>query len=235
MLSIVIPCYNEAVVIEKSVDKVIDFMKSIKVDYELLLINDGSTDNSKEVFDKINLKYEVVKPYSYDKNRGKGYAVNYGFKKSIGDIVLFMDADLATDLNSINDVLEIALTRKDSYCIIGSRKMKGSLILNNNNRVRKIMSKYCTIFVNKLFKLNVSDSQCGFKCFDRKTANYLAKNQTVYGWAFDAEFILLMRRSNIDVIEIPVIWENEKRSSVSPIKSSIVYIREMIKIKRLYK
>ena len=72
MLSIVIPCYNEAVVIEKSVDKVIDFMKSIKVDYELLLINDGSTDNSKEVFDKINLKYEVVKPYSYNKIEVRG-------------------------------------------------------------------------------------------------------------------------------------------------------------------
>lgn len=235
MLSIVIPCYNEASIIEDSVDKVVNFMKSVIVDYELLLINDGSTDNSEQVFKELSNKYESVRDFTYKPNKGKGYAVNYGFKRIKGDLVLFMDADLSTDLNSIKSLLNIALDRTDNFCIIGSRKLENSVILNNNNKIRKLMSKYCTLLVNKLFKLGVSDSQCGFKCFDRGTANLLISNQMIFGWAFDVEYILLLRLYNIDIIEIPVVWENEERSSVNPLFSSLSYIRELIRIKTIHR
>ena len=234
MLSIVVPCYNEGIIIEDSVSKVVHYMKTLDIDYELILVDDGSTDNTSKLLSSLEEQYDTVKCFSYKKNQGKGYAVNYGFSKSCGDIVLFMDADLATDLSAIDRCLELADTN-NSFAIIGSRKLKTSVILNNNNKIRKLMSKYCTIIVNKFLGLNVSDSQCGFKVFDRDTANYLVKNQKVYGWAFDVEFILLLRKKGIKIIELPVIWNNEDRSAVSPIKSSISYIREMIKIKNLYK
>ena len=101
-LSIIIPCYNESKDIAKNVEIVKDYLIKNQIDYELLLVNDGSKDNTKEVIESIN----GVTALSYDDNRGKGGAVKYGIENAKGDYVLFMDADLSTDLEAINRMLE---------------------------------------------------------------------------------------------------------------------------------
>lgn len=124
-LSIVIPCYNESKDIVKNVETVKNYLNSKAIEYELLLVNDGSKDNTKEVIESI----PGVKALSYDKNRGKGGAVKYGIENATGDYVLFMDADLSTDISAIEKVMELA----PSYdFIIGSRHAKGSVIKKNN-------------------------------------------------------------------------------------------------------
>ena len=88
--SIIIPCYNESQDIVKNVDKIKDYLASKNLDYELLLVNDGSKDNTKEVIESI----PNVKALSYEPNRGKGAAIKYGIGNATGDYILFMDADL---------------------------------------------------------------------------------------------------------------------------------------------
>ena len=96
-LSIIVPCYNESKDIAKNSEIIKNYLESIKQDYELILVNDGSKDNTKEVIEAI----PGVKALSYDQNRGKGGAVKYGIESATGDYVLYMDADLSTDLESV--------------------------------------------------------------------------------------------------------------------------------------
>lgn len=234
MISIVIPCYNEARIIQKSLDKVIEFMSSTDLDYELILVNDGSGDNTEKVLNEYTLKHVNIKVYSYKENKGKGYAINYGLKHCKGDTIIFMDADLSTDLTAIKNALDIIYNTAGRYLIIGSRKMKGSVILNNNNKMRKIMSKCCTVLVNKIFDLDVTDSQCGFKCFDSNTKDSILEKQSVFRWAFDVEYILIAKKIGTPVIEMPVTWEYKRESSVRFIKSSLEYLSELLKIKQLH-
>ena len=120
-LSIIIPCYNESKDIAQNVSIVKDYLNNKGFDYELILVNDGSKDSTKEVIESIP---DVV-ALSYEKNRGKGGAVKYGIENAHGDYVLFMDADLSTDITAIDKIYELA----PSYdFIIGSRHAKGSVI-----------------------------------------------------------------------------------------------------------
>ena len=119
--SIIIPCYNESQDIVKNVDKIKDYLASKNLDYELLLVNDGSKDNTKEVIESI----PNVKALSYEPNRGKGAAIKYGIGNATGDYILFMDADLSTDLSAVDKVVEHA---PHYDMIIGSRHANDSVI-----------------------------------------------------------------------------------------------------------
>ena len=97
-LSIVIPCYNESKDIASNIEKVKNYLLEKKIEHELIIVNDGSKDNTKEVIESI----PNITALSYEKNRGKGGAVKYGIEHANGDVVLFMDADLSTDLEAID-------------------------------------------------------------------------------------------------------------------------------------
>ena len=119
--SVLIPCYNESQDIVKNAEIIKDYLNTHQIDYELLLVNDGSKDNTKEVIESI----PGVRALSYDVNRGKGGAVKYGIENATGDYVLFMDADLSTDLSAIDKVVKEA---PNYDMIIGSRHAKDSVI-----------------------------------------------------------------------------------------------------------
>ena len=155
-LSIVIPCYNEAKDIASNVEKVKSYLLDKKIDHELLLVNDGSKDNTKEVIESI----PDVKALSYEKNRGKGGAVKYGIENATGDYVLFMDADLSTDISAIERVIELA---PNYDLIIGSRHAKDSVIKKKQPWTRVFIGWCCRVLVKMLFHTKLKDTQCGFK------------------------------------------------------------------------
>ena len=143
-LSIVIPCYNEAKDIANNVDKVKAYLLDKNIDNEIILVNDGSKDNTKEVIESI----PGVKALSYEKNRGKGGAVKYGIEHASGDCVLFMDADLSTDISAIERVVELA----PSYdLVIGSRHAKNSVIKKKQPVLRVFIGWCCRVLVNMMF------------------------------------------------------------------------------------
>ena len=224
-LSIVIPCYNEAQDIASNVEKVKSYLLDKKIDHELLLVNDGSKDNTKEVIESI----EGVKALSYEKNRGKGGAVKYGIENASGDYVLFMDADLSTDLSAIEKVVELA---PNYDLIIGSRHAKDSVIKKKQPWTRVFIGWCCRVLVKMLFHTKLKDTQCGFKAMKTDVAKKIVVKQLVTNFAFDVEYIYIARLNNLSMYELGVIWSDDRGSTVNPIKSSLKFFRDIFFIRR---
>ena len=224
-LSIVIPCYNEAKDIANSVEKVKTYLNEKKISHELILVNDGSKDNTKEVIESI----PGVKALSYDKNRGKGGAVKYGIENATGDYVLFMDADLSTDISAIEKVVELA----PSYdLIIGSRHAKGSVIKKKQPFLRVFIGRCCRLLVRMLFHTKFKDTQCGFKAMRTDVAKKIVSKQQVSNFAFDVEYIYIAKLNNLSMHELGITWSDDRGSTVSPIKSSLKFFKDIFAIRR---
>ena len=224
-LSIVIPCYNEAKDIASNVEKVKKYLTDNKINHELILVNDGSKDNTKEVIEAI----PGVKALSYDKNRGKGGAVKYGIESATGDYVLFMDADLSTDISAISKVVELG----PSYeLIIGSRHAKDSVILKKQPWTRVFIGWCCRVLVKMLFHTKLKDTQCGFKAMRTDVAKKIVSKQLVTNFAFDVEYIYIARLNNLSMYELGITWSDDRGSTVNPIKSSLKFFRDIFFIRR---
>ena len=224
-LSIIIPCYNESKDIAKNVETVKDYLKEHSIDNEIILVNDGSKDNTKEVIESI----PDVLALSYDKNRGKGGAVKYGIEHAKGDYVLFMDADLSTDISAIEQVIELAPT---CDLLIGSRHAKGSVIKKKQPAFRVFIGWCCRLLVNMLFHTKLKDTQCGFKAMRIDVARKLISKQLIDNFAFDVEYIYIANLNRLEIKELGVIWSDDRGSTVSPIKSSFKFFGDISRIRR---
>lgn len=225
-LSIIIPCYNEGKTIKTNIkDKVIPFLNELDLDYEIIAVSDGSKDNTKQQIQSI----KEIKSIAYTPNRGKGGAVKEGILNSSGDYILFMDADLSTDLNAMHDVIK----HMGEYdCIIGSRHVKGSNIVIKQPFYRQFIGYMCRKLVNANFHFNYKDTQCGFKAFRKEYALEMAKRQIINGFAFDVEYLYFAKLNKLTTIEIPVIWENDRSTTVRVTSSSVRFLKDMKLIKK---
>lgn len=222
MLSVIIPCYNEGEKLINNVKIVKQYLDSLHIPYEIICINDGSKDNTREFMKKNSI--ENVKFYGYRNNKGKGYAIKTGINIAKGDKILFMDADLSTDLGSIKKALT-----EDADIIIGSRTMLNSNV-KGKSFVRKMSSKISNILIRFLTGLNISDTQCGFKMMKKQLAKEIIAKQKINGWAFDVEYLYIAKLNHYSIKEIPVYWKNDSDSRVSLLRDSISFIQEILKI-----
>lgn len=224
MLSIVIPCYNEAKVIKKNIDIISSYLKA-KIDFELIVVNDGSKDNTYEVIKNI----AGIKAITYEKNGGKGFAVKKGIEAARGEYVLFMDADLSTNLASI----DLALTHINSAdIVIASRHLKASVLPVKRSFIRRLMSAFSRSIINARFRFNLSDTQCGFKLFKTCDAQKIITKQKIYNFAFDVEYLYIAKLNGLTIKEIPCVWRDVRGSTISPLKSSLRFIKDLKKIKK---
>lgn len=229
-LTLIIPCYNEGKKLTKNVETIITFMEeNFLIDYEILVVNDGSTDNTIDDVLELKEKYpNIVRLIHYKDNKGKGYAVKRGILDANGDVLIFMDADLSTDISAI----PTAVQELENYSIvIGSRRMQESEIAEAQTGIRKIMGTSCKNITKTKLGLDVSDTQCGFKGFKADVAKKIAEKMIINRWAFDAEILYIAKLNNIQVKEIPVKWENDSDSRVSPYSASLEFIKDLGKIK----
>ena len=223
-LSIVIPCYNEAKDIANNVKKVKDYLRDKNIDHELILVNDGSKDNTKEVIESI----PDVLALSYAKNRGKGGAVKYGIENASGDYVLFMDADLSTDISAIEKVVELA---PDYDLVIGSRHAQGSVIKKKQPFLRVFIGRCCRLLVKMLFHTKFKDTQCGFKAMRTDVAKKIVEKQLINDFAFDVEYLYIAKLNNLSMYELGITWSDDRGSTVSPIKSSLRFFKDIAAIR----
>lgn len=225
-ISIIIPCYNEEKDIKNNVEeKVLPFLKKLPIEYELLLVNDGSKDKTQEVIETI----KGAKALGYPVNRGKGGAVKFGIEHSTGDYILFMDADLSTDLIAFDELVPL-LGNYD--LIIGSRHLKESKMPVKQPLIRRFVGKSCRIMVNTQYGFKLKDTQCGFKAIKSEIAKFIAEKQIVNGFAFDVEYLYMAKLNNWSIKEIPVVWTNDTSTTVSVFKSSKQFIKDMRRIKK---
>lgn len=236
-LSIIIPCYNEGAKLIDNIDKINQYMSEEFFDYkyEILIVNDGSKDNTLNICKQIENKYDFVHIISYLENKGKGYAVKKGIEHSKGKYVIFMDADLSTKLTAIKE----CLTNLNTYStVIGSRRHTESILTKKQNKLRQFIGKSCSILTNIIIPLHLKDTQCGFKGFNGDLIRNVVKKQTLNGFSFDVELLYIISLSQCQIKEIPVEWENDTDSKVSVVNSSINFFIDLFKIrlnKKYYK
>ena len=224
MIDFVIPCYNEEKRIDKSFYEINNYFKNFKKDYNLIFVNDWSSDNTLEKLINLknkfnNLKIEVL---SYEKNMWKWYAVNYWIKKSSWDFIFMMDADIATDLSYIEVFLE---NIKKYDLIIWTRNSS----LAKRNIFKKIFWKLAKIITNIILWTNISDTQCWFKLFKREKID-IFNNLKNYWWSFDIEILYKAFLKNYKIKEIPVKWTEIELSHVK-FKDYVKTFIDLIKIK----
>jgi len=218
-LSVVIPAYNEEERISKTLVSVSDYLNERGGDYEVVVVDDGSLDQTARVvagFENLNPRVRLL---SYGENRGKGFALRFGVKNSKGELVLINDADGASPIEEV-ERLENALS-KGAQVAIGSRAMISRETAVRSVWYRKLLGKAFNGFVNFMVLPGIADTQCGFKLFEREIAQDLFGRQRADGFSFDVEILFLARKAGYKIVEVPINWTNIPGSKVNLLKDSI--------------
>ncbi len=216
-LSIVIPAFNEATRISRTLAAVRE--RCTDPVPQVVVVDDGSVDDTALVARAAASASFPVEVLVLPVNRGKGAAVRAGVAATTGDAILVMDADLATDLAAIEPAL--ALVAADVDVVVGSRAVPGSSVRGATG-LRRAMGRSFNYMVRAVTRLEVHDSQCGFKAFRGDVGRLLLALSEVDGFAYDPEVLFLARILGYRMVEIPVDWTAVEGSTVRPVRDSVV-------------
>ncbi|HIH16640.1 MAG TPA: glycosyltransferase family 2 protein [Candidatus Diapherotrites archaeon] len=213
-LSIVVPMYNEASRIQACLEKITAYCGRKGFDYELLLVDDGSTDDSPRRVNEFARRHPGTRLLSNGSNQGKGYSVRHGMREARGSLVLFSDVDLSAPIEGLDEFLPLA---KDFDVLIGSRDIGGARILARQPFLRRVLRQLFRFLCGLLLfnDVQVQDTQCGFKLFTASAAKKIFSRQTVHGFCFDAEIVFIAKRLGLKTRELPVQWSNVGDSKVN--------------------
>jgi len=228
-LSIVIPAYNEAQRILPSLERLFAYMEVHHPSYEVLLVDDGSTDGTATVVQQRFGDRPALRLLSYGGNRGKGYAVRFGGTHTTGDVVLFSDADFSTPIEEVEKMLPLLEQGYDM--VIGSRAIAGAEIRTHQPFYREVSGKLFNLLVRLLVAPEFHDTQCGFKCYRPEPMLPVLQRQQIDGFAFDVEMIALARAAGLKVAEVPVVWINSPTSKVG-LAGGLAAFGDLIGIRR---
>jgi dolichyl-phosphate beta-glucosyltransferase len=227
-LTIVVPAYNEAERLGPSLQRIIEFCRAERPSFELLVVDDGSTDRTAALAREIGAGCPELSVIELGSNRGKGAAVRKGMLASHGQRVLFSDADLATPIEELRK-LEAELDRGADIAI-ASRALAGADIQTRQHPARELMGRTFNGLVRVLVLGGLADTQCGFKLFTRAAAHDLFGQATVDGFAFDVE-VLWLAKGHYRVAEVPVVWRHVDESKVSPGTDAARMMVDLVRIR----
>jgi dolichyl-phosphate beta-glucosyltransferase len=228
-LSVVIPAYNEEARIAKSLEKIYLYLQKQSYTYELIVVDDGSRDQTIRVVTDIFKRIEQGMLLVNEVNRGKGYSVRKGMLASTGDYVLFSDADLSTPIEEVEKLLQPLQQGVD--IAIGSRALKDSEVRIHQPFYREYMGKIFNVVLRLLMITNLHDTQCGFKCFRGDVARQLFKKVTFERFSFDVEVLFLAGLQGYTVTEVPVQWFNEPNTRVNALKDSSRMLKDVLTLR----
>ncbi|HEX6488411.1 MAG TPA: dolichyl-phosphate beta-glucosyltransferase [Candidatus Dormibacteraeota bacterium] len=212
-LSVVIPAYNEERRLPETLAQVWEYLESQGRPYELVLVDDGSSDQTLSVMRSTANGHASVKVVSLPANRGKGRAVAEGVAASTGELVLFTDADMSTPIEEVAK-LEAALDRGADVAV-ASRGLRESEIVIPQPGMRVLMGKVFNLIVQgSLLVPRVWDTQCGFKLFRGAAGRQLFGDLRTDGFAFDVEVLHNARRRGLRIAEVPVRWSHSAPTKV---------------------
>ncbi|MFH1841475.1 MAG: dolichyl-phosphate beta-glucosyltransferase [Candidatus Nealsonbacteria bacterium] len=216
-LSVIIPAYNEEKRITKTLREIDKYLKTQSFEYEILMVDDGSKDNTVKTTESLVSDIKNLKVLTYGKNRGKGYAVKYGLLAATGKYRLFTDADNSTSIDQVEKMWP--WFNKGFDIVLGSRDVKGAVLDPPQPWLRNIiLGKGFKIFRKLVIDLwFVEDTQCGFKCFSEKVTSEILPKCRIDRFAFDPEILILAKKAGYKIKEIPVYWKNDSDSKVKPI------------------
>ncbi len=227
-LSVIIPAYNEAKRLPLTLIDVDKHLSQQEYSYEIIVVNDGSTDATAEIVNRFRPLIENLKLIDNKENRGKGAVVRQGMLAAKGNWRVFMDADNSTTIVEFNKMMPYL--DQGYEVVIGSRYVKGAKMNPPQPIQKRIMGRAGNIFIQLMALRGIKDSQCGFKCFSEEAAERVFPLVKINRWGFDIEALALARALGYEVKEMPVHWVNDARTHVSS-RAYLQVLAETVKIR----
>ena len=241
-LSLIIPAYNEGARLRETLRAVTDYLCGQGYGWEVLVVDDGSADDTLPLATEFARRHRcaagavtvVANPH-----RGKAYAVRSGVGRARGKVIGFTDADLATPIATLGDVLPLFADGCD--VVIGSREGAGA-VRRDEPAYRHLMGRAFNLLVQALALPGIEESQCGFKIMRGPVAREIFAATRLYGdgarpprgpavTAFDVELLFLARRRGYRIAAVPVCWQYVADSKVDPLRDSVRNLRDVLLVR----
>ena len=226
-VSVVFPAYNEVDYLEPAVEKTTQALREFTNSFELIIAEDGSTDGTAERSEKLAQKYPFVKHIHGEQRLGRGIALNNAFRQSSGEVLVYMDLDIATDLKHLKSLVE-AITLEGYDFATGSRLLPESKV--ERSLSRSASSKSYNFLVRAMLGSKLRDHQCGFKAFKREPTLRLLDEVGARHWFWDTEIFVRAARKDYKIKEIPVEWKSGRKTKVNLFKDSFNMGSQVVKL-----
>jgi dolichyl-phosphate beta-glucosyltransferase len=228
--SIIIPAYNEQLRIAEGLDKVFAYISAQDWDAEVIVVNDGSSDETEAIVRRYIKKHSKLRLLDNPGNKGKGYAVRHGMLEGSGDVLLLTDADLSAPISEASKLFQAIASGAD--VAIGSRWLDSTSQTKRQSPIRQLGGRIFNV-LNRLFLgLQLKDTQCGFKAFTREAARSIFPVTRIDRWGWDPEVLYLAGQLGFKIAEVPVEWAHDERSKISPVRDGIGIVRDMLRVRR---
>jgi glycosyltransferase involved in cell wall biosynthesis len=227
--SIVVPAYNESGRLRPTLDALLRFIQEENWDAEILVVNDGSKDDTAQVVREYGKLHPQVLLLENPGNRGKGYSVRNGMLHARGDICLFTDADLSSPIEEARKLL--AALAQGADVAIGSRWLKSELQTERQPLYRQAFGRIYNLVLRIFLGMRFVDTQCGFKVFTRNAAQRIFPLQRIERWGFDPEILYLAHRAGLRIDEVPVVWAHSEGTRLNPVRDGIRMFGEVLRIR----
>ncbi len=232
-ISLIIPMYNESLIAADAVKTFSDYMSKTYRDYELIFVDDGSSDNCGEAVKEKAKEDSRVKLVSYQPNKGKGHAIRQGVFAAEGDYILFTDCDDAYGTDALTRLVE-TLNTSGADLVVGSRNLSKDGYAGYT-WLRKVASKSYLKFIGLVAGFQLSDSQCGMKGFRKEAAKKIFRNCEVDRFAFDLEVLMIATKLGYRIAEFPVKIVNHRESTVHLVRDSMRMMKDVRRMKKRIK
>ena len=225
-VSVIIPAYNEELIIKDTINQLLSFLAGSFSQYELIIADDGSTDGTRAAVESMGS--DRLRCVWHFPNKGKGCAVREGVLAAKGRVVVYTDADLAYGTAVIADLVRL-LEEKGTDLAIGSRKLHPQGYADYPPL--RLLASRCFSLVTSIFAGFSYDTQCGLKAFTAGAAGEVFSRCETDGFAFDFELMMLAQRMGFSVAQLPVSIVNHRQSKVNVLRDSIRMLRDLMKIR----
>ncbi|MBS7614453.1 glycosyltransferase family 2 protein [Candidatus Bathyarchaeota archaeon] len=227
VVSVIMPAYNEEKLIEVCFNKVLEVMKGYGKPFEIILEQDGSTDKTAEIMDKIAGSHSNVKALHFLRRRGKGFGIRKCFEAARGEYIVLIDSDMEYPPEKIPELLD---TINGNDIVVGSRKIWINRKNGNTKMIRAYLSRFYSTLVKQLFGVSLEDYQSGFKAFRRRVIDAI-QPLTSNGFEIDSEILIKATRKGFKIGFMPVTYTYKGNSKVNIYRDSPKMLLSLIRWK----
>jgi dolichyl-phosphate beta-glucosyltransferase len=223
--SIVIPAYNEAARITRALEAVVACIQQRHWSAEVVVVEDGSRDRTAELVRAFAACAPAVRMLENPGNRGKGYSVRNGLLHSLGEVVMFTDADLSAPIDEAEGLFAAIAGGAD--IAIGSRWLERARQTIRQPLYRQFFGRCFNGVTRMVMGLPFADTQCGFKAFTRAAAQTVFQLQTIERWGFDPEILFIALKRGYKIVEVPVSWAHDERTRISYLNDGLRMLEDI--------
>ncbi|MFM8472635.1 MAG: dolichyl-phosphate beta-glucosyltransferase [Candidatus Kapaibacterium sp.] len=229
-VSVIIPAFNEAERISSSLEKALDYLRTQTYRWEIIVVDDGSSDDTVRVVRHYEPDVRIV---ALGSNKGKGAAVRAGMLAAKGDVRVFTDADFSTPITELPKVLKELQAGAD-ICI-GSRRLDPASLKKHQPWYREAIGLMGNKIISAVLFSGIEDTQCGFKGLTAEATEALFSQMRIDGFGFDAEMLFLAKRQRLRIVQVAVDWYNDERSRLNPVRDSLKTLAEVFRIRSIHR